>query len=100
MSQQRHFYCWLIKSKTRRCNLFGHRLYLARRVSLKNPRYLTGFHYSVKLFATKAEATEFLRKKAIAIRSIDLKDIVVARKKLFIDSKGEYDYFRNRRALR
>jgi len=93
-------YAWVIKTIKKRpeplfCTMQF--LYFASRTSLKNPRYLTSFHSKVKWFVTKDEAEIYLMKKAQKIGPIN--GVCVTRRKLYLDSLGEYDYWRNRKAL-
>jgi len=93
-------YYWVIKSKEKTGRgIFGNKtwLYFAKRTSLKNKRFASDFHIHVKWFATKQDAEQFYFKKTRFVR--DLSGYVVKRKKMHLDSKGNYDYWKNRESL-
>lgn len=90
---------WVIKSRNTTKGIWREDLptYFARQTGIKNPRYLTNFHWQVKWFNTKDEAERYYFKKLNA--GFDLSNCDVKRKKLYLDKKGNYDYFKNRASL-
>jgi len=96
----KHPHFWVIRSKTKSESVFGEMrwMYFARRTSIKNPRFLSEFSSDVKWFETKEEALEYLVKKCRHCGPLKVKCRVI-RKKMFLDKKGKYDYWKNRTSL-
>lgn len=96
MSESKFY--WVIRSKDKREGISGRRqyFYLASRTAPKNKRYMTEFHFKVRWFVSRAEASEYLLIKA---RQCGPTKCVVSRKKMFLDKDDKYDYWKNREAL-
>ncbi len=95
MQMKSAYFLWVIRTRKKH-ELFNRRpqyWYWAQRTSLKNSRYLTPWHNSVKLFGTKDEAEIYLQQKA---KIHDPVDGVICRRKIFVNRKGYYDYWKNR----
>lgn len=95
----KHRYYWVIRSKQKRKGGLWQKkmyFYFAERTSLKNPRYQTELHWHVKWFTSKFDAQEYLVAKA---RHVGATNCRVVRKKMFLDKKGKYDYWKNRESL-
>lgn len=93
---------WVIKSENKiGRNIWGkpQHSFFADRTAIKNPRYAVEGcrHYQVKWFSTKKQAEEYYFKKSRY--GFDVSKFKVTRKKLYVDKKGDYDYFRNRESF-
>ncbi len=87
---------WVIRSKEKIGKDIWNRPsynYFARQTSLKNRRYITNTHYHIKWFETRDEALTYFYKKECL--GFDLQNYSVYRRKLYVNKKGKYDYFRN-----
>lgn len=94
----KHIFARVIKSDHKKMGIFKNQYYsFAERIGLKNKKYLTPVHYKVKWFTKKHLAEEYLLAKNLAIGPIN--DVKICRKKMFLDKKGKYDYWKNRKSL-
>jgi len=99
--KRKHPYYWVICSNLKNYRgIFNEKCcwgYWAERTSLKNPRFVSTNHIRVKWFETKEDAFDYFYAKSR--KGHEVSKFMPKRKKMFIDKKGKYDYWKNRENL-